>query len=138
MSRIKATLRFLHAWRHPDEIARQVEAELRFHIEMRTGANIEDGMKPDEAQLAAVQSFGDFDHIKGTCCDISRGLPFDSMPLRMGLHIAIASIAAAAALWVANFPHKSPISVLWQLGFIAVLAYLFVVARRKKNHTVNN
>jgi hypothetical protein len=132
MSRIKATLRFLHAWRHPDEIARQVEAELRFHIEMRTGANIEDGMKPDEAQLAALRSFGDFDHIKGTCCDISRSLPFDSMSLRMSLHIAIASLAGAAALWVANIPHKSPISVLWQLGFIAVLTYLFVVARRKR------
>jgi hypothetical protein len=132
MSRIKATLRFLHAWRHPDEIARQVEAELRFHIEMRTGANIEDGMKPDEAQLAAVQSFGDFDHIKDTCCDISRSLPFDSMPLKIGLQIAIASLAGAAALWVANLPHKSPVSVLWQLGFIAVLTCLFIVARRNK------
>ncbi len=132
MSRIKATLRFLHAWRHPNEIARQVEAELRFHIEMRTAANIEDGMTPDEAQLAALQSFGDFDRIKGTCCEIGRSLPFDPTPLRMGLHIAIASLAGAAALWVANIPHKSPISVLWQLGFIAVLTCLFVVARRNK------
>src|SRR5882762_2411298 len=121
MSWVKATLRFLHAWRHPDEIARQVEAELRFHIEMRTVANIEDGMKPEAAQLAALQSFGDFDRIQGTCCEIRQSLPFDLMPLKIGLHILIASIAGAAALWVANTPHKSPSSVLWQLGFIAVL-----------------
>lgn len=130
MSRIKATLRFLHAWRHPDEIARQVEAELRFHIEMRTGANIEDGMKPDEAQLAAVRSFGDFDHIKGTCCDISRSLPFDSTPLRMGLHIAIAVLAGGAALWAVNIPHHNFIGVLRQLVAIAVLTHLFVIVRR--------
>jgi hypothetical protein len=132
MSRIKATLRFLHAWRHPDETARQVEAELRFHIEMRAVANIDDGMKPEEAQHAALQSFGDFDRIKGTCCEIRRRLPFDLTPLKIGLHILIASLAGAAALWVANIPDKSPISVLWQLGFIAVLTCLFVVARRNK------
>jgi hypothetical protein len=32
MSWVKATFSFIHAWRHPDEIAREVEAELRFHI----------------------------------------------------------------------------------------------------------
>ena len=130
MSRIKAILRFLHAWRHPDEIVREVEAELRFHVEMRTVANIEDGMKPDKAQLAALQSFGDFDRIKGACCEIRRSLPFDSTPLKIGLHIAIATLAGTAAMWVANTPHKGPSSVLWQLGLIAVLTCLFVVARR--------
>jgi hypothetical protein len=38
---IKATKRFICAWRRPDEMAREVETELRFHIEMRTRANIE-------------------------------------------------------------------------------------------------
>jgi hypothetical protein len=60
MSRIRATINSIHAWRHHDEIAREVETELRFHIEMRTRANIEAGMTPDEAQRAALQSFGDF------------------------------------------------------------------------------
>jgi len=132
MSLIKATVRFLHAWRHPDEIAREVETELRFHIEMRARANVDGGMNPDEAQRAALRSFGDFRQFKTECCEISRSLPFDSTPLRMGLHIAIASLAGAAALWAANTPHKSPISVLWQLGFIAVLTCLFSVARRNK------
>ena len=59
MSWVKVTINFIHARRHPDQIAREVEAELRFHIEMRTAANIESGMRPDEAQRAARRSFGE-------------------------------------------------------------------------------
>jgi hypothetical protein len=130
MSWIKATVRFLHAWQHPDEIEREVEAELRFHIEMRTRANIEDGMMPKQAQLAARQSFGDFDRIKVQCCEISRRLPFDSRALRMGLHIAIAVIAGATSLWAVNVRHENLVGVLWQLVAIAVLTRAFIVGRR--------
>jgi len=133
MSWVKATVSFIHAWRHPDEIAREVEEELRFHIEMRAHANIEGGMRPDEAQLAAVQSFGDFDRIKGRCCEISRSLPFDSRALRMGLHIAIAGLAGGAALWTVKIPHHNFIGVLRQLVAIAVLTRLFVVVRRSSS-----
>src|SRR5229473_2847759 len=133
MSRIKATVRFLHAWRHPDQIAREVEGELRFHIEMRTAANIESGMRPDEAQLAARQSFGDFHRLKTECCEISRSLSFDPMPLRMGLHIALAAFAGAGALWAVNVPHHNFISVLRQLIAIAVLTCLFAFVRRARS-----
>jgi hypothetical protein len=132
MSRIRATINSIHAWRHHDEIACEVETELRFHIEMRTRANIEAGMTPDEAQRAALQSFGDFDNVKAWCCEIRRTLPFNPTPLRMGLHIAIAALAGAAALWTVNTPHHSLPSLLSQLGFVAVLTCLFVVARRKQ------
>ncbi|HVS20660.1 MAG TPA: permease prefix domain 1-containing protein [Pyrinomonadaceae bacterium] len=132
MSWVKATVRLIHAWRHPDEIAREVEAELRFHIEMRARANIEDGMRPDAARLAALQSFGDFDRVKVRCCEISRGLPFDPSSLRMGLHIAIAGLAGGAALWAVNIPHHNFIGVLWQLAAIAVLTCSFLVGRRNK------
>jgi hypothetical protein len=130
MSWVKATVRFIYARRHPDEIAREVEAELRFHIAMRARANVEGGMNPDEAQLAARQSFGDFDRVKSTCCEISRRLPFDSRPLRMGLYIAIAVLAGGAALWAVNMPHHSFTGVWWQLVAIAVLARAFVAGRR--------
>jgi len=130
MSWVKATVSLIHAWRHPDEIAREVEAELRFHIEMRASANIEGGMRPDEAQLAALQSFGDFDRVKVKCCEISRTLPFDSTLLRMGLHIAIAGLAGGVALWTVNIPHHNFTGVLRQLVVIAVLLRLFVVVRR--------
>src|SRR6185436_19994598 len=107
MSRIKATIRFLHAWRHPDEIAREVEAELHFHIEIRTRANIESGMRAAEAQLAARQSFGDFDRVKTDCCDISRSLPIDSTLLKMAMYITMAVVAGVTALWAVNMPHHN-------------------------------
>jgi len=132
VSWIKATVSFIHAWRHPDEVAREVEAELRFHIERRTRANIEAGLKPDEAQRAALQSFGDFDNVKTECCEIRRSFPFNTGLLGMGLHITVAVLAGAAALWTVNTPHHSLPSLLSQLGFVAVLTCLFVVARRNQ------
>jgi hypothetical protein len=130
MSRLKATVNFIRTWQHPDKIADEVDAELRFHVEMRMRANIEKGMSPAEAGLAAQQSFGDFDRVKDSCCEIKRGFPFDLKPLRMGLYIAIACIAGGVALWAVNIPHDNVLSVLWQLAAIAVLMCAFLVGRR--------
>ena len=132
MSRVKATVNFIHAWQHPDEIADEVEAELRFHVQMRTHANIKEGMTPDEAQLAAQESFGDFDRVKVSCCEIKRGFPFDLKTLRMGLYIALACLAGVVALVAINLPHHNLFSVLWQLAAIAVLMCSFLVGRRKQ------
>lgn len=87
-------------------------------------------MRPDEAQLAALQSFGDFDRVKAKCCEISRNLPFDSRVLRMGMYIAIAALAGGAALWAVNIRHDNFISVLRQLVAIAVLTRAFIAGRR--------
>jgi len=133
MSWIKATLSFINARRHPDEVTREVETELRFHIEMRTKANIEAGMKADDAKIAAVQSFGDFERVKNSCCELRRGFPFDSLPLKMVLHISIAVMSGLAALWAVNVPHHNFTGVMRQLIAIAVLAYLFIVVRRAKS-----
>jgi hypothetical protein len=130
MSRVKATVRSLHAWQHRDQIAREVETELRFHIEMRTRANIERGMRPDEAQRAAQRSFGDFDRVKTRCCEISRSLPFDFRVLKMGMYITVAALAGGVALWAVNIRYDKFTSVLWQLVAIAVLARAFFVGRR--------
>ena len=132
MSRVKATVNFVHAWQHPDEIADEVEAELRFHVQMRTHANIDEGMTPDEAHIAAQQSFGDFDRVKVSCCEIKRGFPFDLKPLRMGLYIAIACLAGGVSLWAVNIPHHNVFSVLWQLVAIAVLMRSFLAGRRDR------
>jgi hypothetical protein len=130
---IKATRTFICAWRRPDEMVGEVETELRFHIEMRTRANVEKGMRPDDAQRAALQSFGDFERVRSDCCEIRRSLPFDSMPLRMGLHITIAVLAGLAALWAVNVPHHNLTGVMRQLIAIAVLTYLFFVVRRARS-----
>jgi hypothetical protein len=133
MSWVKAAVRFFHARRHSDEIAAEVEEELRFHIEMRTRANIEGGMRPPEARIAALQSFGDFDRIKVTCCEISRSLPFDPAVLKMAMYITVAVLAGGAALWAVNMPHDSLTGVLWQLVAIAVLMCALLVGRRNKS-----
>ena len=136
MSWIRPTINFIHAWRYADEIAHDVEEELRFHIEMRTRANIEGGMKPDEARRTALQSFGDFDQIKVRCCEIRRSLPFDSMVLKMGLHIAIAVLAGGLAYWAVNTKHNNIMGAFRQLIAIAVLMWLFVVVRRARPGSV--
>jgi hypothetical protein len=130
---IKATTRLINAWRRPDEMMREVETELRFHIEMRTRANVEQGMRPDDAQRAALQSFGDFERVRNNCCEIRRSLPFEATLWRMGLHITIAVLAGLAALWAVNVPHHNLTGVMRQLIAIAVLTYLFVVVRRARS-----
>jgi len=132
MSRVKPTVDFIHAWQHPDEIADEVEAELRFHVQMRMSANIEKGMTPGEAELAARQSFGDFDRVKVSCCEIKRGFPFDLKPIRMAMYIAIACLAGGVALVTVNLPHHNLFGVLWQLVAIAVLMRSFLLGRRKQ------
>ena len=132
MSRVKPTVDFIHAWQHPEEIADEVEAELSFHVQMRTSANLEKGMTPEEAELAARQSFGDFDRIKESCCEIKRGFPFDLKSIRMALYIAIACVAGGVALVAVNLPHHSLFGVLWQLVAIAVLIRAFLIGRRKQ------
>jgi len=132
MSLVKPTVDFIYAWQHPAEIADEVEAELRFHMQMRTSANIEKGMTPEEAQLAASDSFGDFDRIKTSCCEIKRGFPIDMKHIRMGLYIGLACLAGGVALIAVNLPHHSPFSVLWQLVAIAVLMRAFLIGRRKQ------
>ena len=130
MSKIKATIRFFHDWLHPDQTARDVEEELRFHIGMRTAANIESGMRPNQAQDAAQQSFGDFNRIKNECCEISRSFFSDSMLLKMVVHFALAAFAGGVALWAVNVAHHSLVGVFRELVAIAILLYMFVIVRR--------
>jgi hypothetical protein len=132
MSRVKPAVNFIHALRHPDEVESEVEEELRFHVQMRTQANIEKGMTPDEARLAARESFGDFDQVKVSCCEIKRGFPFDLKRLRMGLYIAIACVAGGVSLWAVNM-HHNVFGVLWQLVAIAVLMRSFLIGRKRNN-----
>src|ERR1044071_4275198 len=52
---------------------------------------VEEGsLYPDQAQLAARESFGDFDRFKAECCEISRSLPFDPAPVKIGIYIILA------------------------------------------------
>jgi len=49
---------------------RQLEAELRFHLEQRTADNLASGMSPDEARRRARLEFGTVDRVKEQCREL--------------------------------------------------------------------
>jgi len=54
-------------------VLRDIEEELRVHVEMETETNIRRGMPPDEARAAALKSFGDPRRKTELCYDIRGG-----------------------------------------------------------------
>ncbi|MGI8496277.1 MAG: permease prefix domain 1-containing protein, partial [Gemmatimonadaceae bacterium] len=50
----------------------EVDAELRFHLEMRTRHNIERGMEAAAARSAALRRFGDLQRVERDCRVIGR------------------------------------------------------------------
>ncbi|MGH9937369.1 MAG: ADOP family duplicated permease [Blastocatellia bacterium] len=54
------------------KIEREMDAELRFHLEMETAENIRRGMSEEEARRAALRSFGGVEQVKEAYRDISR------------------------------------------------------------------
>lgn len=65
------------------KLERDIEDELRFHIEMRAKENERGGLPPDEAQAEALSRFGDYEQIKAACREISQAKEF-SMPALKG------------------------------------------------------
>jgi hypothetical protein len=72
MTTIKSVRRLLGAPVRGKAAEREVEDELRFHIEMRTRDNIEAGMRAEDAVADAMRRFGDFDQIRAVCEEIRR------------------------------------------------------------------
>src|SRR6266487_2090744 len=62
--RLSSALRSLFCKRKLDA---EMDDEIWSHIEMQTQANIESGMKPEEARYAALRQFGWVESIKETC-----------------------------------------------------------------------
>jgi hypothetical protein len=54
-------------------VEREMEEELRFHIRMRAEENLRRGMTPDEAERAALNSFGQWARIKENCREFKGG-----------------------------------------------------------------
>jgi len=54
-------------------VEREMEEELRFHLRMRAQENVRGGMAPDEAERAALRSFGQWPRIKEACRDVKGG-----------------------------------------------------------------
>ncbi|PYS81375.1 MAG: hypothetical protein DMF67_17170 [Acidobacteria bacterium] len=56
-----------------EAVIRDIEEELRFHVEMETRANVEKGMTPGEARLAALRSFGNVGSIRDAAYEVRGG-----------------------------------------------------------------
>ena len=71
------------------QVERELEAELRFHLEEQTAENIATGMRPDEARNAALRAIGDLTRHQEECRDM-RGVNVIenlSQDLRYGLRM---------------------------------------------------
>ena len=53
------------------DVEREVENELRFHLELLTEENLRRGMTPKEAEEEASKRFGNVERIKNQCVEIS-------------------------------------------------------------------
>src|SRR5262245_36589904 len=54
------------------KIERQMDAEMRFHLEMETAENMRRGMSEEDARRAALLSFGGVERTKETYRDVAR------------------------------------------------------------------
>src|ERR1051325_11293790 len=70
----KLTLR-LRALFRKTQMERELEEELRFHLEKEVEQNLARGMSPEEARLAALRSFGGVERVKEESRDV-RGVRF--------------------------------------------------------------
>jgi putative ABC transport system permease protein len=64
--------RSLRSWLWRVPLAREVEDEIAFHLEMRTRELIERGMDPQTARETARRRLGDVATLKRTCLDLGR------------------------------------------------------------------
>ena len=72
MTTIKSIMRQLGAPVRGGAVGREIEDELRYHIELRTRDNITAGMSPEDAEADAMRRFGDFDQIRSVCEEIRK------------------------------------------------------------------
>ena len=61
--------RWLRRLWHTPLAEKQLDAELRFHLEQQVGANLAGGMSPAEARRQANLEFGGLERFKEECRD---------------------------------------------------------------------
>jgi putative ABC transport system permease protein len=58
---------FRFPWRSRRQIARDLDAELKFHVDMRVAELIAAGTSSDDARRVALEEFGDFERTRAYC-----------------------------------------------------------------------
>src|SRR5437763_15583758 len=75
MNRMRQLRFWLRSLFQKRKLDAEMEEEMRFHVEMRTAANIDFGMNREEARYAALKKFGWLESIKERCRE-ERGVPW--------------------------------------------------------------
>lgn len=76
---LRAKLHYLYAALRSNKTDREIDDELRFHLELTTKENLEAGMSVEAARKAALKSFGSVSRIQESSREIRRGLTMDSI-----------------------------------------------------------
>ena len=76
---------------HKDEVERDMDQEVRFHLEMEIQQNISRGMSAAEARLVALRSFGGVERFKEQCRDEKGGRLIEALfqDLKYGVRVLI-------------------------------------------------
>ncbi|MGB7922147.1 MAG: ABC transporter permease [Pyrinomonadaceae bacterium] len=87
MSRLRLIYTSLYSLLRKGRVEREMDEELRFHIQMRMQENIERGAPPEEARYEALRRFGNFEQIKDMCRDVRGGSMIETLlqDLRFGI-----------------------------------------------------
>ena len=114
------------------ELEREIDDELRFHLEMRTRANLAAGAPPGEARGDALRRFGDLDRIRDQCREAGRRDAADELGAR-ALKLFIWLIVAGGIF----MRLKIPVAPIQQIGdicvLIAVLWRLLIFGRERRS-----
>jgi putative ABC transport system permease protein len=122
-------------------VEREMEDELRFHVRMRAAENVRRGMTEEEAERAALRSFGNWSRISEACKDVKGGgsveifikdIKFGARMLRknlgftlvavltlglgIGANTAIFSVVNAVILRPLQYPNASRIVAIQELN----------------------
>jgi predicted permease len=118
---------------------REMDAEMRFHLEMETAENIRRGMSEEEARRAALRSFGGVDQVKEVYRDLSRFrlveelwqdvrisarlllkqpgfLAVVALTLALGIGANTAIFTVVNGVLIRSLPYRDPAQLVWIAG----------------------
>ncbi|MDQ3650755.1 MAG: permease prefix domain 1-containing protein [Acidobacteriota bacterium] len=116
----------LFAMCRQDEIEREVNEELRFHIEMSTHEMLASGMTLENARETAVRRFGDVERVRKMCCEVQRS----SINRETVEPFAWMLTGFALAFWTMSREYHNLPSMLMLLAAIAIMTRSLFIAYR--------
>ena len=135
---LKAKLQHLYSALRQGKVDREIDYELRFHLEMTIKQNLDAGMSSEEATKDALQRFGSVIRIKESSRELRRGITIDSifqdlrnsvrllrqhrgfslvlvltMALGIGANVAIFSVVDSVLLRPLPYQRPNELTLIW-------------------------